>query len=178
MAPYPALPLTDSQRKTLISQALAARDGSYSPYSNFRVGACLLGDDGETFIKGANVECASYAIVKGVSEGVRKFVGLAVTSDVNGMVSPCGICRQVLREFCPLEMPVLLVPASYVEGKTRTIAAAEAEHGSTEDTLVATTMGELLPLSFGPEDLAKPRPGSGANVVPASERDRDATAAA
>jgi hypothetical protein len=38
----------------------AARDGSYSPYSNFRVGACLLGDDGETFIKGANVECASY----------------------------------------------------------------------------------------------------------------------
>ena len=103
-------------------------------------------------------------------------------------------------------MPVLLVPASYVEGKTRTIAAAEAEHGSPEDTLVATTMGEvsslclpaaphsfdphtllmttdlvtnqLLPLSFGPEDLAKPRPGSGANVVPASERDRDATAAA
>lgn len=99
-------------------------------------------------------------------------------------------------------MPVLLVPASYVEGKTRTIAASEAEHGNTEDTLVATTMGEvsspcpplrltrishtlmtdstkqLLPLSFGPEDLAKPRPGPGANVVPASERDRDATAAA
>ncbi|GAA5878290.1 hypothetical protein JCM3774_001143 [Rhodotorula dairenensis] len=187
MAPYPALALTDSQRKTLISQALAARDGSYSPYSKFRVGACLLGDDGESFIKGANVECASYggaicaertAIVKGVSEGVRKFVGLAVTSDVNGMVSPCGICRQVLREFCPLEMPVLLVPASYVEGKTRTIAAAEAEHGSTQDTLVATTMGELLPLSFGPEDLEKPRPGSETNVAPASETDRDATAAA
>ncbi|BGP56638.1 hypothetical protein JCM8202_000175 [Rhodotorula sphaerocarpa] len=193
MAPYAALPLTDAQRQTLISQALAARDGSHSPYSKFRVGACLLGDDGKTFIKGANVECASYggaicaertAVVKGVSDGVRKFVGLAVTSDVSAMVSPCGICRQVLREFCPLEMPVLLVPASYVEGKTRSIAAAEAEHGSTQDTLVETTMGELLPLSFGPDDLAKPRPGfdmglsESGTLAPASETDLDATAAA
>lgn len=137
-------------------------------------------------------------------------------------------------------MPVLLVPASYVEGKTRSIAAAEAEHGSTQDTLVETTMGEvrisskfrptssppgpagvrwpprtrrgrlhlalirnaqlihdpslplreliaraqLLPLSFGPDDLAKPRPGfdmglsESGTLAPASETDLDATAAA
>ncbi|CDR48958.1 RHTO0S21e02498g1_1 [Rhodotorula toruloides] len=169
MVVYTPLPLSPSNRKTLISSALSARDGSYSPYSNFRVGACLLTDEGE-FVSGANVECASYggaicaertAIVKGVSEGKRRFVALAVTSDVNGMVSPCGICRQVLREFCPLEMPVLLIPSSYVEGKTPTKTATEAEGADTEDTVVETTMGELLPLSFGPEDLRKPRPGAG-----------------
>ncbi|BGO91079.1 hypothetical protein NBRC10512v2_003346 [Rhodotorula toruloides] len=179
MVVYTPLPLSPSNRKTLISSALSARDGSYSPYSNFRVGACLLTDEGE-FVSGANVECASYggaicaertAIVKGVSEGKRRFVALAIRtdwglgaatrSDVNGMVSPCGICRQVLREFCPLEMPVLLIPSSYVEGKTPTKTATEAEGADTEDTVVETTMGELLPLSFGPEDLRKPRPGAG-----------------
>ncbi|EMS18778.1 hypothetical protein NBRC10512_005828 [Rhodotorula toruloides] len=85
MVVYTPLPLSPSNRKTLISSALSARDGSYSPYSNFRVGACLLTDEGE-FVSGANVECASYggaicaertAIVKGVSEGKRRFVALA-----------------------------------------------------------------------------------------------------
>ncbi|BGP39490.1 hypothetical protein JCM10450v2_003452 [Rhodotorula kratochvilovae] len=167
MVAFPALPLTPSQRKTLISSALAARDGSYSPYSGFRVGACLLTDEGE-FVKGANVECASYggaicaertAVVKAVSSGVRRFVGLAVTSDVDGIVSPCGICRQVLREFCPLEMPVLLIPASYEEGKTPATTAPDAEGKDLEGVVVETTMGELLPLSFGPSDLKKPRTG-------------------
>ncbi|BGP69956.1 hypothetical protein NBRC10513v2_003309 [Rhodotorula toruloides] len=143
MVAYNPLPLSPSDRKTLISSALSARDGSYSPYSNFRVGACLLTDEGE-FVRGANVECASYggaicaertAIVKGVSEGKRRFVALA--------------------------MPVLLIPSSYVEGKTPTKSATEAEGADTEDTVVETTMGELLPLSFGPEDLRKPRPGAG-----------------
>ncbi|GAA5826127.1 hypothetical protein JCM3770_004051, partial [Rhodotorula araucariae] len=111
MVAFQPIPLTPSQRETLIASALAARDGSYSPYSRFRVGACLLTDAGD-FVQGANVECASYggaicaertAVVKAVSTGTRRFVGLAVTSDVDGIVSPCGICRQVLREFCPLE---------------------------------------------------------------------------
>ncbi|BGP15537.1 hypothetical protein JCM10213_006475 [Rhodosporidiobolus nylandii] len=152
MVAFEPLPLTDEQRDTLIANALSARDGSYSPYSSFRVGACLLAEDG-TFVKGANVECASYggaicaertAIVKGVSEGKRKFVGLAVTS-------------QVLREFCPLNMPILLIPSSYVAGQTPFLTAPEAEGKDTKDIAVKSTMGELLPLSFGPEDLEKPR---------------------
>ncbi|GAA5971341.1 hypothetical protein JCM21900_002404, partial [Sporobolomyces salmonicolor] len=146
MVPFPPRPLTAAQRATLISNALEARNGSYSPYSKFRVGACLLAEDG-SYVSGANVESASYggticaertAIVKGVSEGKRKYVGLAVTrcapfasgafarwfltssgaaspSDLVTAITPCGICRQVLREFCPLDMPILLVPASYAE---------------------------------------------------------------
>ncbi|GAA5980392.1 hypothetical protein JCM11641_001788 [Rhodosporidiobolus odoratus] len=167
MVPFPPLPLSPSSRSTLIQQALEARTGSYSPYSKFRVGACLLAEDG-SFVMGANVECASYggaicaertAIVKGVSEGKRKFVGLAVTSDVPAVISPCGICRQVLREFCPLNMPILLIPSSYVAGQTPFLTAAETEGKDTKDVAVETTMGELLPLSFGPEDLDKPRDG-------------------
>ncbi|GAA5820420.1 hypothetical protein JCM10212_003106 [Sporobolomyces blumeae] len=165
MVPFTPLPLTPEQRSTLISSALSARDGSYSPYSKFRVGACLLADDG-SFVQGANVECASYggaicaertAIVKGVSTGKRKYVGLAVTSDVPAVISPCGICRQVLREFCPLEMPILLVPSNFEEGKTKVSNAADVEGKDTTGILVETTMGELLPLSFGPDDLDKPR---------------------
>ncbi|GAA5943545.1 cytidine deaminase family protein [Sporobolomyces koalae] len=92
------LSLTDAQRATLISSALAARDGSYSPYSKFRVGACMLKDDHD-FVTGANVECASYggaicaertAIVKAVSSGTKKFLGLAVTSQV--LILPLGGC--------------------------------------------------------------------------------------
>lgn len=130
----------------------AARDGSYSPYSNFRVGACLLASDG-SFVPGANVENASYgggicaertAIVKGVSEGQKRFVGLVVTSDVDGPISPCGICRQVLREFCPLEMPILLVPACYKEGVTVKTTAAEAEaNPDLGDVIVETSLREV-----------------------------------
>ena len=130
-----------------------ARSGSYSPYSNFRVGAALLADDGATFILGANVENASYggaicaertAVVKAVSEGRRRFVGLAVSSDVAGPISPCGICRQVLREFCPLNMPILLVPACYREGVTRNTTAKAAEADPEDgDVLVETSMQEV-----------------------------------
>ncbi|GAA6023591.1 hypothetical protein JCM10207_005726 [Rhodosporidiobolus poonsookiae] len=161
MVVFSPLPLSPSDRTQLIASALSARNGSYSPYSNFRVGACLLSDDG-AFVKGANVECASYggaicaertAIVKGVSEGKRRYVGLAVTS-------------QVLREFCPLNMPILLVPSSYVEGVTKVLTAAEAEGKDTTDCLVETTMGELLPLSFGPDDLQRPRDPQQAVAAP------------
>ncbi|GAA6042566.1 hypothetical protein JCM8097_003134 [Rhodosporidiobolus ruineniae] len=175
MVPFPPSPLSESDREKLIQYALEARSGSYSPYSHFRVGACLLAEDG-SFVKGANVECASYggaicaertAIVKGVSEGKRKYVGLAVTSDVPAVISPCGICRQVLREFCPLNMPVLLVPATYEAGVTKVLTAAEAEGKDTTGVMVETTMGELLPLSFGPEDLDRPRePSSTQQAVP------------
>ncbi|KIM39569.1 hypothetical protein M413DRAFT_415552 [Hebeloma cylindrosporum] len=88
-----------------------AKEGAYSPHSQFPVGAALLTAEGR-IIKGASIDNASYgeticaertAMVKAVSEGVRSFIGLAVVSNVKSIISPCGICRQFLREFCPLD---------------------------------------------------------------------------
>lgn len=70
------------------------------------------------------------------------------SSDVESAISPCGICRQFLREFCALSMPVLLVPANYA----KLVAEGKADGGVLE-----TSIGELLPHSFGPEDLDRPR---------------------
>ncbi|EJU03854.1 cytidine deaminase, partial [Dacryopinax primogenitus] len=130
-----------------------AKAGSYSPYSNFRVGAALLAPGG-VIIKGANIENSSYggticaertAMVKAASENIREFVALAVTSDVASPVSPCGICRQFVREFCALEMPVLLIPANY------------GNYGDGKGEILETTLGDLLPHSFGPAELKLPR---------------------
>ena len=91
----------------LIECAIEARQQSYSPYSNFAVGAALLCEDG-TIYKGGNIENASYgltncaertAIFKAISEGHRKFKALAVVADTEGPCSPCGACRQVMKEF-------------------------------------------------------------------------------
>jgi len=145
-----------SDRERLIKGAFEAKEFAYCKYSKFRVGAALLSTGGEV-IKGANVENASYggticaertAIVKAVSEGVRSFVALAVVTDVPSAISPCGICRQVLREFCALNMPVLLVPSNYDQ------LVAE---GKTDGGVLETSIGELLPHSFGPEHLDLPR---------------------
>lgn len=85
-----------------------AKEYSYSPYSNFRVGAALLCEDGRVFT-GTNVENASFgatvcaervALVKAVSEGYKKFTKIAISADKNPC-SPCGICRQSLIEFSP-----------------------------------------------------------------------------
>ncbi|KAI0308704.1 cytidine deaminase-like protein [Amylostereum chailletii] len=139
-------------RERLIQAANEAKQGAYNPYSKFRVGAALLATDG-SIIKGANIENASYggticaertAFVKAVSEGTRSFVALVVTTDVEKALSPCGICRQVIREFCALKMPVLLVPAGYTPEK---------------GGILETTVEGLLPHSFGPEDLELPRTG-------------------
>ncbi|KAF9009716.1 cytidine deaminase-like protein [Cyathus striatus] len=149
--------LSAEDRERLIKGAFDAKEGTYSPYSKFPVGAALLTADGQ-IVKGANIENASYggticaertAIVKAVSEGVRKFVGLAVTTNVPATVSPCGLCRQVLREFCALEMPILLVPGDYPQ--------KEVKEGYTEGGVRETTMDEILPDSFGPEHLEMPR---------------------
>lgn len=95
-----------------------ARDGSYCVYSNFRVGACLLTADGH-YVRGANVEACNYAgticaertaIVKAVSDGQRTFKALAVASDLREPISPCGFCRQLLREFCRLDVSSLPTP--------------------------------------------------------------------
>ncbi|KAI5117332.1 hypothetical protein M0805_001937 [Coniferiporia weirii] len=148
------VPLSDANKALLIKAAVDAKEFSYSPYSKFRVGAALLSVSGE-IIKGANIENASYggaicaertAIVKAASEGTREFVALAVTTDVPAVISPCGICRQVIREFCALDMPVLLVPGNYLD---------EGVEESEKKLIKVMTVGELLPESFGPEHLPK-----------------------
>ena len=125
----------------LIARAQAARAKAYVPYSHYAVGAAVLTAEGEIF-DGCNIENASYpatvcaervAIFKAVSEGHRHLTALALATDNGG--SPCGICRQVMREFAP-DMLVLIADP---QGNVR-----------------RTTVAELLPDSFGPEDLPRP----------------------
>lgn len=135
--------------KSLVREALAARERSYSPYSNYMVGAALLARDG-TVYRGCNIENAAYtptncaertAFFKAVSEGVTEFETIAVAGGPRGAdleqvdyAWPCGVCRQVMREFC--------------DPKTFRVIVAK-----TENTYIACTLEELLPRSFGPESL-------------------------
>ncbi|KAI9358183.1 cytidine deaminase [Pilaira anomala] len=129
--------------KELFQLALEAKETSYSPYSKFRVGAALLCEDG-TLVKGCNVENVSYgaticaertAFVKAVSEGHRKFTALAVSTDQEEFISPCGICRQFVGEFVTKDMPVYFLNKS-------------GEHREYK-------FEQLLPLSFGTEQGEK-----------------------
>ena len=124
------------KEEQLIDLAKQAKESAYAPYSRFRVGAALLCADG-TVYTGCNIENATYgaticaertAVFKAVSEGHRDFVMLAITSDSETFTAPCGICRQVLAEFCPDELPVLM---SDREGRFRKML-----------------LGELLPEAF------------------------------
>ena len=94
----------------LMKQAIQAREGAYCPYSGFAVGAALLCKDG-TVYTGCNIENASYsptncaertAFFKAVSEGKREFVAMAIVggTDALQVCYPCGVCRQVMAEFC------------------------------------------------------------------------------
>jgi len=131
--------LNDEQRMELVRGAQEARKGSYSPYSNYAVGATLLSKSGKVYT-GANVENAVYpmslcaervAVFKAVSSNDRDFEAIAVVTRDGG--SPCGACRQVLSEF-GLETVVLIANES---GKV----------------LEETTVGDLLPGAFGPSNL-------------------------
>lgn len=122
----------------LVARAALAQAYAYAPYSNYPVGAALLTRSGRVYL-GANVENAVYsltmcaertAIFKAVSDGETEFEAMAVITRNGG--SPCGACRQVLREFAP-ELPVYIADA---DGNYR-----------------ATTVAALLPDSFGPEYL-------------------------
>lgn len=93
----------------LITLARETMEQAYAPYSEFRVGAALLGLDGSVHT-GCNVENASYgltvcaeraAVVRAVSQGVREYVGIAIVTEGSEPVTPCGACRQVLAEFAP-----------------------------------------------------------------------------
>lgn len=126
-------------KSELINEALKAKEKAYVPYSNFHVGAALLTEDGELFT-GCNIEIASYspticaertAIFKAVSQGHRNIKEIAVVGDSNYSY-PCGVCRQVLREF----------------GKDATIYVANSQ-----DDYKEYKLEELLPNSFGPDDL-------------------------
>ena len=101
----------------LIQEAFAAKEFAYVPYSKFRVGAALLAKNGQIF-KGCNIENASFtptncaertAFFKAISEGVTEFEAIVVCGDQDQYLAPCGVCRQVMAEFCDLkEFKVIL----------------------------------------------------------------------
>ena len=128
----------------LISMAIEAMGKAYAPYSGFQVGAALLCSDG-TVYTGCNIENAAYsptncaertAVFKAVSEGRRDFTAIAVCGGKNGKITklctPCGVCRQVLREFCKDDFPVYLAH---------------------KDGYKTLTLADLLPYSFGEDSL-------------------------
>ena len=101
--------------KELVQIALDAREKAYVPYSGFRVGAALLTETGKVYT-GVNIENLSYgatncaertAVFKAVSEGEKKFKVIAITSDSNEFTFPCGICRQVIKEFTDKDTRIL-----------------------------------------------------------------------
>ena len=115
--------------KELIDAANDVRENAYAPYSNFKVGAAVETDDG-TIYTGCNVESASYgltvcaervAIWKGISRGEKKFGRIAVVVDTEELTPPCGVCRQIIWEFCG-DVPVILVN---LHGKTETVQMSE-----------------------------------------------------
>ena len=138
--------ITDSIAQRLLDEAKLARETSYAPYSGCRVGAALLTSTGKIY-RGCNIENAAFgptvcaervALFKAISEGVHHFSAIAVVGGkaetTSGLFPPCGVCRQVLREFCaPEEMTVIL----------------EQENG----TPYMLTLADLLPHSFGPDFL-------------------------
>ncbi|MBO5716430.1 MAG: cytidine deaminase [Clostridia bacterium] len=127
--------------RELALAAIEAMKKSYSPYSNFTVGAALLTKSGKVYT-GANIENASYtpticaernAIFTAVHNGEREFSAIAIVGglkgDIKGITAPCGVCRQVMSEFCSPDFKVILVTSS---------------EGEYEET----TLGELLPYTF------------------------------
>ncbi|MFV0498224.1 MAG: cytidine deaminase [Candidatus Fimivivens sp.] len=134
--------------RALIAQAIRARKNAYVPYSHFAVGAAVLADSGRVYT-GCNIENAAYsptncgertAVFKAVSEGERHFLKLALVAGnekleipLPAIVSPCGVCRQVLMEFAAPEMEILLAKS--------------------EDDYETHTLGALFPMGFSANSL-------------------------
>lgn len=129
----------------LVEKAKQAALNAYVPYSGFTVGAALLAKSGKIFL-GCNIENASYtptncaertAFFKAISEGEREFEKIAIVGGKNGDFSdfctPCGVCRQVMREFCDDDFTVIL--------------------GRNDGEIKTLTLGELLPHSFNSKNL-------------------------
>ena len=133
-------------KQELVKQALAARKFAYVPYSKFRVGAAVLAKNG-TIYTGCNIENAAYtptncaertAFFQAVSEGVLEFDAICVVGGMNKELkeyaAPCGVCRQVMMEFCnPEEFQIILA--------------------TSKEQYEIFTLKELLPLGFGPNNL-------------------------
>lgn len=131
----------------MIDMAMDQRRLSYAPYSGYRVGAALLTTDGKIYT-GCNIENAAYtpticaertAFFKAVSEGIREFEAICIVGGreemPSGYSSPCGVCRQVMREFCD--------PGTFM-----IILATDRQHYD------IYTLEQLLPVGFGPDNLA------------------------
>lgn len=130
----------------LVALAKEARTRAYTPYSGFAVGAALLCRDGRIY-QGCNIENAAFgpticaervAVFKAVYDGERDFAAIAVAGgkageEITGLFPPCGVCRQVLREFCGLDLMLYMAK----------------ENGEYE----ARTLGEMLPMSFSGADM-------------------------
>ncbi len=128
--------------KELIARAVEAKQSAYVPYSHFRVGAALLTTSGRIYT-GCNVENVSYsatncaertAVYKAVSEGERQFTAIAVNGDNKDYLPPCGICRQVLAEFCDLDTFQVIL-------------------ANDEEDYQIVTLDKLLPGAFSIENL-------------------------
>lgn len=125
----------------LMERAVNAKTKAVPTYSNFRVGSALLTEDGEIFL-GANIESSSYslticaertAVFNAVISGKRKFSKIAIASDADDFISPCGACRQVLADLCGKDLEVIM---SNKKGELREMK-----------------LNDLLPYSFGEEYL-------------------------
>ena len=130
------------EAEELIKAAMEAKEHAYVPYSHFRVGAALLTKSGKVY-QGCNIENAGYsptncaertAFFKAVYEGEREFAAIAINGDGDDYLYPCGVCRQVMMEFCdPEEFQIILATG--------------------KEQYEIFTLKELLPLGFGPNNL-------------------------
>lgn len=140
--------IEENELQNLILDAISAREKAYAPYSKFKVGAALLTSN-KNIVKGCNIENASFsptncaertAFFKAISDGITDFKAIAVvggneseTDSFSDYAYPCGVCRQVMMEFCDSSF-VIIVAKSVTDYKV-------------------FTLSELLPEGFGPENL-------------------------
>ena len=138
--------LEKSMISKLIETAMEQLKFSYTPYSNFKVGASLLTKNGQIYT-GCNIENAAYtpsncaertAFFKAVSEGERKFSAICIVGGMNGIAveytAPCGVCRQVMMEFCQPETFQIILAVD-------------------EENYKVCSLRELFPFGFGPDNL-------------------------
>ena len=134
--------MEQEQKEILLKLAAEARDHSYSPYSHYSVGAALLTKDGKIY-QGCNIENASFtpticaertAFFKAIYDGVRAFSAIAIIGSGVLPAFPCGVCRQVMSEFCDRDFEIVV---SNRDGSE----------------IVTETLDQMMPHRFGPKDL-------------------------